>query len=572
MIGFYIMMIAVLGLAGAVGYTIFSSVQSANSLSVAERNAMRMEQVVDAIRQVVVLDASGNMFMPAPETIIPEDRPEALQSVVPDWVTSHSLTSWGVEYGYCPFAPVNWQGVMGVAATVKDRSGEAYAVKIVDGPQVYGGERPYVSEGARSPHAQDAADAPDVLAFVTSPSNNALVAPGCEDIYWSGKAWLVSGDAQGSVRAISRDAMSSSLATAPRILTRHIEPNGTGAGLVDASGERGNLESALAEWRWLGPGRMTIEFEPGTYSIDPEALDLGSGAGLSAPGSTSYGRHLVLLAPDGATLNAATPGTMGIPVDTTIEGITFGSGFNLELGAGMRLLATGAATALADVQSLGGDLVLSGIASAGRVELLGGTASISGDPVLEGLHVRGATALVSGAAAITAQTGDTSAPLRLDGGSLTLIGSGAGISLDATASGTPAIALDGGSFRLEGALVVTTAAAQPVFADLGTAIKSFGDGAGLSLNGTGENLAAYSSLSRLDLGMTVATESCVLNSSCAVTCPTGKTVVSGTCDSTSETPVGLESSNTDAARETFTCRWTGAADNATASALCAPLE
>lgn len=572
MIGFYIMMIAVLGLAGAVGYTIFSSVQSANALSVAERNSMRMEQVVDALRQVVVLDASGNMFAPAPETIIPEDRPEALQSVVPDWVSSHAITSWGVDYGYCPYAPVAWPGVTGTGATVKDRSGEAYVIKVVDGPQIYGGERSYVSEGVRAPHALDIAGAPDVLAFITTPSGNGLEAPGCEDIYWNGRGWLTSGDIQGSVRAITVDAMSSSLATAPRILTRHVEPDGTGAGRVDSDGERTNLASALAEWRWLGPGRMTIEFEPGTYSLDPEALDLGTGAGSSQPGSASYGRHLIFLAPGGATLAASTPGTLGLPVDTTIEGLMLDDGFNLEVGAGMRLLAAGAATELADVTSLGGDVTLNSIAAAGAIELLGGSASITGTTTLEGLHIRGGTALLTGTPSITSPVGSTTAPLRLDGGNLTVISSGAGASVDATEALTAAIALDGGTFRLEGALAATTAASQPVFADTGTAIKTFGDTATVSLNGTGETLSAYSSLSRLDLGMSIAAETCTSVTSCDVSCPAGTKVLSGTCDASSVAPVGLESSSMNGARDTFTCRWAGVADTATVSAICAPLD
>lgn len=571
MIGFYIMMIAVLGLAGAVGYTIFSSVQSANALSVAERNSMRMEQVVDALRQVVVLDASGNMFIPAPETIIPEDRPEDLQSVVPDWVSSQAITSWGVDYGYCPYAPVTWASVTGTPATVKDRTGEAYVIKVVDGPQVYGGERPYVSEGARVPHAMDATNTPDVLAFITTASNNGLEAPACEDVYWNGRSWLVTGDAEGSVRAVTVDAMSSSLATAPRILTRHVEPGGTGSGRIDADGERTNLESALAEWRWLGPGRMTIEFEPGTYSLDPAALDLGTGAGSSTPGAASYGRHLVLLAPGGATLNADTPGVLGLPVDTTIDGLQLGDGFDLEVGAGMRLLAAGATTALADVTSLGGEIAFSGIASAGHVELLGGSAHISGATDLSGLHLRGGTAVLSGEIAVTAAVGDTAAPVRVDGGSLTLVGTGAGASVDATQAGTAGIALDGGSFRLEGALAVTTASSQPVFADTGTALKTFASGATVSLNEAGQTLSSYSSLSRLDLGMTLETgDTCNSVTICAVTCPSGTNVVSGSCSA--EDSIGISSSGMDANRETFTCIWASAITSATASAICAPLE
>jgi len=317
---------------------------------------------------------------------------------------------------------------------------------------------------------------------------------------------------------------------------------------------------------------MTIEFEPGTYNLDPEALDLGTGAGSSAPGAASYGRHLILLAPDGATLTASAPGVLGIPVDTTIDGLSLGAGFDLEVGAGIRLLASGATTTLADVTSLGGAISLSGIASAGHVELLGGSAHISGATDLSGIHLRGGTAVLSGEIAVTASVGDTSAPVRVDGGSLTMIGSGGGITVNADQSGTAAIALDGGSFRLEGAMAVDTVDPQPVFADTGTALKTFASGASVSLNGTGQIVSSYSSLSRLDLGLILETgDECISGTTCSVTCPVGTNVLSGACSA--EDSIGLASSGMDANRETFTCTWSNPiTKSATASAICAPME
>lgn len=507
MIGFYVIMISVLALSGAVGYTILSSVQTTNALSLAERNAARLELSASALRQVISVDGSGRLLAPMGA---PSDSGDATsRTALPSWVSSESVTPWGVKYGYCPYATETGSGD---AETVY--GGPAYSVSVTSGaedPVVYGAARDYVVAGMRPANLLDVGSAPDVLAFLISPSNNLSDVPSCDDVYWDGRAWLVSGAVTGSVRAVTLDAMADTLSLAPRQLRRHVREGGSGSGLSD--GDPASLDMALREWASLRPHRMTLVLQDsgGDISVDPVTIDFGEGAGADHTGSATFARHLILEAAVGDSPKIDGAGLLTFPSDLTINGVDFGSDIGVSATSGTRLLAEN--TALSSVSTGGGDVVL-------------------GDGV-----------------SITAPVGAIVPPLRVVGGGLSVEGS---VVIDATEVSAGAIRQEGGQVHVSGSLTVTTTSPAPLFEDGG-----FGEvsGAGtLTLNGAG-TLSAY-------VEREIGSEACATGTSCQDTCATGRALISGYCSAGASSMVLSETS--------VTCTWAATNLTPSATAICAP--
>lgn len=504
MIGFYVIMIAVLAMTAAVGYTIFSSVQTTNALSLAERNAARLEMTTGALRQVVIADAEGRLFVPmgvASITGSPTSR-----TALPAWVSGENVTPWGSAYAYCPYAPVTAPG--GSAGTVY--GGTNYAVTLGADPVIYGASRDYVLSGVRPTNALDVAGAPDVLAFLISPSNNATAVPACNSVYWDGRAWLTSGPVTGSVRAITVDSLSDSLARAPRLLRRHVIQGGTGTGLTQT--EPASLSAVLTEWRYLRPHRLTIVLDDGggPLLIDPALTDLGAGPGGAAPHPSGFGRHLILEAAPGDSpiINASTgSGTLTFPSDVTIDGVDFGSALGLSATAGSRLLIRNAD--LPSVDSGGGTIVLGA-----------------------GVNV-------------TSPAGSAAPPVRVSGGDLSVQGA---VSLNATESGGSAIRQRGGRVHVAGPLTVLTGASSPLFEADGYGEVSRTLSGSLSMDGTGRDLDPYTRPARIE------SAGCLTGDlTCTATCPPEQAPLSGTCETAGVTNVFLR--GTQISGSVFTCSW-----------------
>lgn len=501
MIGFYVIMIAVLAMSGAVGYTIFTSVKTTNALSLAERNAARLEMTMSALRQVIIADAEGRLFAPMAVPSVSGDPTS--RSALPDWVSGEAVTPWGADYAYCPYAPV--AGTGGVSGTVY--GGVDYAVTLISDPVVYGAPRDYVISGARSPNALDAAGAPEVLAFLISPSNNASAMPSCANVYWDGRAWLTTGPVTGSVRALTVDGLADTLSQAPRQLRRHVEEGASGSGLT--ASDPAALTRVLEEWRYLRPHRMTIVLEDdgGNVLIDPSTVDLGAGAGAVTPTPNGFGRHLVIEAASGAAPVLEGTGTLRVPFDLTLDGV-----------------------------DLGPDLVLSG---------LPGTRLLITDASLPALDTGGADVTLAGGVSVTAPVGAGSPPVRISGGALAIAGSA---SIDSQESGGSAILQEAGALTVRAALTVNTAASAPLFDGAGVGPVSATASGTLDLNGAGPvSMGPYTSES-------VATASCGSGTlSCAVTCPDDRAAVSGSCDPGAVTNVFLRGGTLSGS--TFTCLW-----------------
>jgi hypothetical protein len=531
-IGFYVIMIAVLAMSAAVGYTIFTSVQTTNALSLAERNAARLEMTASALRQVVIANAEGGLFVPmgVPSIAgVPTSR-----TALPDWISGEAITPWGIRYAYCPYAPVTASG--GPGATVYGGSSYTVTTNPPDlDPVVYGAARDYVVSGARPANGLDAANAPEVLAFLISPSNNAALAPSCDGVYWDGRAWLTSGPVTGSVRALTLDALADSLSQAPRQLRRHVEQGATGSGLT-ASDPAGLLQ-VLTEWRYLRPHRLTVSMQDdgGEIVIDPALLDLGAGPAASTPGPDAFARHLVLEAApgDNPVLNGSSDGWLRAPSDLTLNGVSFGDNLGLAAIPGSRVLVRNAS--LPALETGGGDIVL-------------------------GAGVN-----------IIAPFGATIPPVRVNGGSLSVEGS---VTIDATEAGGSAVRHRGGRIHID-ATLTAMAGGNPLFE-----ADSYGDvsataTASLDLNGGGVTLLdPYTRPVAVNI-------SCTPDSlTCAVTCPDARVALSGSCNPGAVTNIFLQ--GTTISGSLFTCDWSGISETSpnvtessgpgapSASAFCAP--
>ena len=524
MIGFYVIMIAVLAMSGAVGYTIFTSVQTTNALSLAERNAARLEMTVSAMRQVVIADGEGRLF--APMGVPSVTGSPTSRTALPDWVSGEAITPWGTDYAYCPYAPVTAPG--GSAATVY--GGTSYAVTVNAEPVVYGAARDYVISGSRPANGLDAPNAPEVLAFLISPSNNAAAVPSCDGVYWDGRAWLTSGAVTGSVRALTLDGLADSLSQAPRQLRRHVAQGATGSGLT-ASDPAGLLQ-VLAEWRYLRPHRLTVSLQDGAGEIvvDPALLDLGAGAAADDPAPDAFGRHLVLEAApgDSPVLNGSATGWLRSPSDLTVDGVDFGGNLGLAAMPGSRVLLRNAT--LPAVDTAGGDLVLGGGVS------------------------------------ITAPFGASEPPLRVTGGSLSVEGS---VTVDATESGGAAIRQRGGRIHVD-APIIAEAGGGPLFEADAYGEVSATSASSLDLNGGGAlPLDPYTRSVAVNEPCT--TNLVDSNLTCPVTCPDARVALSGSCNPGLVTNIFLQGTGINGSQ--FTCSWSGTPETittVTASALCAP--
>lgn len=581
MIGFYIMMIAVLGLAGAAGYTIISSVQSSSSLALGSRNAARMEQVADAMRQVVITDAAGGLFVPMGETWSPPDNPGASRTVVPDWVSSSAVTPWGTPYGYCPYPAFTWDGdgidniPDATGVDVVDSDGISYAVDLFSGHTVYGQLRDYVVGGPERPShpSDDIGGTPLVIGFITSPANNGTDVPPCDSVYWNGGAWLISGSPAGSVRAITVDSLTDNLSAAPRILRRHVSVGGTGSGL--RSVEPSSIDAVLAEWRTLKPARLVVEMAEGDYDVNLSTIDFGLGSGVSAPGIETMGRVIEFVA-DGAVKidDAGGPDVLSIPLDMTFNGVDFGPNAGLEVGSFARVVIEDA-TIEAGISVKGGRIALD------AVDISPPEPANPIDPAI-------------------------APPISIEGGEAILDGVDVFLS---THPGVQAIDMQGGSLRLDGAVTVASAAGDgslPLLVEGATGRFSHGAGASLSLDAIPQDLAALPEFSvgamtassitggagslSLSLSEVVSDEATECATSggretCTATCLPQSFAMAGSCTTASSVNMVLVGSAITTDRAGFACTWqeidfsgvTGAPPvpgitSPEAKAICAPIE
>jgi hypothetical protein len=531
------MMLGVVALAGIVGYTIFASVQSSNTLALAQRNSAEMDIQVAAVRQALAIADAGQMFPPMGEPSVGTD-PSSM-TTLPAWVSGSPVTPWGAIYGYCPYAPSSGGLTASGSATVA-HAGTDYSAGTVQFSRS-GASRAFVMSPARPAHGSDVGTPPDVIAFLVSPTVNASAVPACDAIYWDGRVWRISGATPGSVRAITRDMVTETIAAASTTMTRYVAPSGTGDGRN--SGRPMTLQAALAEWRALEPTRMTLRLASGVYPVDFASLDFGSGAGASGPGMESFGRVLRLVGAGSTTLQPTSAGDyLSLPMDVILSNVDVNGGAGIEVGAGARLLLTDGSQ-VERIRSRGGEVVLGGGAVVGSNAALGAGA------------------------------------IEMQGGRLEIAGAA---SIDASAAGGPAVSLEGATMTIDAALGVTTdGSALAALADGGSVSVTASGSA--SLNGSALTAAELEGLdatevragsvtaSSLDIGLSISAQTCGTGVSCTVSCPAPETVISASCSS-GNSGIGVSQVVIPADRSSATCTWTSATSSPRVTAVCAAIE
>lgn len=522
MIGFYVMMIAVLGLAAAAGYTIVSTLQASNALSLGSRNIARLEQTADALRHVVVVDPAGGLFVPMAATVPSGSGGEG--AILPDWVSGMAITPWGTPFAYCPYGVHSWGPGGTTPATVPYWQGGSHEVATFEDVTVHGAARAYVARGSgdaglRPAHPLDAAGAPQPLAFLIAPISNSRDVPSCDAVYWRGGAWLVDGMPGGAVRAITQDSLTDSLSAAPRSLRRHVAPGGSGSGLTGAAGDATTLEHALAEWRSLRPARMVIELAPAAepYRIDPAEFDLGA-AGSALPFPAAVGRMLeIRRAPGAGSAVLAGPSgagevVFGLPVDVAFDGVGIGADTVLEVGPMARVV------------------LRDGVVN-GRIRVRGGDLALLGT---------------------THAPGGNDPAIHLEGGRVAFLG---GVGFDLSGSGAEAaVRMEGGHLQFDG---TTSLADGSVFLRPGST-GTVGEAAGavLTIDGVPEPISGLRPLLSSDLALTMAETApgdCD-SFSCVAICSAGRKAVGGSCLGTASNVFLVEAGVTETG-DGHACSW-----------------
>lgn len=554
MLGYYVIMVATLGMTVTAGMTILASATAGERLAQASRDAQVLAQAETALRESLVYTPEGAVFAPLHD----EDA-----GGLPEWVTSQrAAPSSGARLGYCPFAaqPAADADALTEITVPSSKKDSGYKVRIRERPARGGTVRPYVEKGARKGHDRDYGTAPEVVAFVLGPSRGSAEIPACDQVYWDGMTWQVDtsdGGPAGVVRAISRASIAVEAgAASTQIARRTIAREGTGDGTRRDS--PGPLAAALAEWATARPARMTLELVPedrgiDTYDLTQADLDL-IGASDSAPLDESFGRSLHLGALEGTgavRLRAVSPGgtaltsaTLTVTTDLTARKIDFGTAIELRVRPGARVV-------LEDVTLR--RLVLEG-----------------GEVVFRGTNTIGVT------------TSGAPRPIEARGGTITVPAGRVTLRTNAALSG--AMLLDGAQMRVDGALNVEGAA--DVFSPDSEFMASYGTAGGVWLNGADVTEQSASRMKMNEVrGLTrqpLASQVCTargLLSVCRKTAPCSGVLVEESCTATSDDLqlVSMRTLRDDDDKAYLECTWrSSAADtstsSATASATCLPIR
>lgn len=430
MLGYYVIMVATLGMTVTAGMTILASATAGERLAQASRDAQALHQAEAALRETLVFDAEGRVFAPMADT---SDGPS---DDIPQWISSQNFApSSGARFGYCPYAVVPAPDAEALpSAKIKSNPNAAtqgngtansrsYDVRTRDRAARGGQLRAYVEKGKRAGHGRDVGTPPEVVAFVIGPARGGTAVAACDQIFWDGRTWQVDttgGQPGGVVRAITRDTIAVEAANRSQAIRRTVARVASGDGT--SRDDPGLLDRALAEWQALRPARMTIEFLPeansaASYEVTQAMLDQ---IGFAAAGATSetFGRTLQLAAIDGSGTvrlraesapGSSAPATLRSDTDLTLSGLWLDN-IVLEIGPGVRAILEDAT--LTRLINRGGEVVIRGATAVGA-DGLGAAAIIS----------RGGSLTIAEGAALQISTGNTApAALDLDGAQLRVDG------------------------------------------------------------------------------------------------------------------------------------------------------
>lgn len=543
MIGIFILAVVVVAIVAAVGYGLISEIRTSEIVSMAGRNAPRMDAAVSALAAAARPLSGGQPVVPAPAV------DQTGRATLPNWVSTDGATPWGVSYGYCPYALPDRPDLQSTATQAVGGQGERRDISTVP-LNAEGADRPYVVGGQRSPRADDDADAPAVAAFLISPVPGSSDVPDCGSVVWRGGRFRIAGSVPGIVSVLTPERLRDA-ATGLGAVLRWASPTGTGDGR--SKGSAAPLSTILAEWRSTRPTREVVRLVgAGPHRVEGDDLSMTARTG----GREGTLEFISDQSDRAALAGPSAGGRLQVGIDLSLTGVSFANALGVAVGPGGRLNATG--TVLKHLLLDGGDAVL------------GPGSGIALDPSLDpgaAARVRGGTLLVE------ERPGDRKT-----------ISAGAG---------RPAFVLQGGTLVVNGADVVADEAPDWAVVENGGRISAIPRYAGATMvapSVTVGGAAPVEILSRMafgaggatlddrgvDVGMTVVTETCE-GSSCSATCPTDRHVVSGDCEAPGP-GWALSSFGSGGGTTTWNCAWTAISANqqpsqsSTARASCGRLR
>lgn len=542
MIGIFILAVIVVAITAAVGYSLVTEIRTGEIVSMAGRNAPRMDAAVSAVAASARPLAGGQPVVPAPST------DASGRSVLPAWVTTEGASPWGVPYGYCPYALPDRPDLGATVIEVAGSQGEKRAIATVP-LRAEGMERSFVVVGARPPHDEDDPGAPRVGAFILSAVPGSQSVPDCGSVVWKGGRYRVAGDVAGIVAVVTSERLRDA-ATGLGAILRWAAPDGTGDGR--SRGEPAPLTSILEEWRSTRPTRAVVRLVgQGPHVLKSDDLD------LLARNAGREGSLNLISDQEGRALLAgpAGGGRVDVGIDLSLTGVTVSNALGLNVHGGGRLVAR--SSTLRHLLLDGGDAVL------------GAGADILLDPVL-----------------------DPGAAARVRGGTLALEETPGSRKTISAGAGRPAVALQGGTLVVNGADLKVDPATDWVTVEHGgrvSALPRYVGGAAVTPSVVAGGDAATPIRSRisfgpegggvddagLEAGVVQISETCD-GPNCAASCTPDRRIISGACE-TSAGGWALKSFGPGDGSSAWSCAWTALSANpptmqSTARATCARLR
>lgn len=543
MIGIFVLAVVVVAIVAAVGYGLVSEIRTSEIVSLAGRNAPRMDAAVSALSASARQLSGGQPVVPAPAS------DASGRAVLPAWVSSDVATPWGVPYGYCPYAVPDRTDLQSTPAQAQGGQGERRDIATVP-LNAEGSDQPFVVVGERVPRSDDDPGAPKVAAFLLSPAPGASEVPDCGAVVWKGGRFRVAGSVPGIVSVLSTERLRDGASGLGAVL-RWASPTGTGDGR--SKGAAAPLSTILSEWRSVRPTRAVVRLVgagPHLVSVD----DLS----LAARGGGREGTLEIVSDQDGRALLAGPPsgGRLDVGVDLSLSRVGFSNALGISVRSGGRLTAVG--TVLKHLLLDGGDAVL------------GPGSGIVLDPSL-----------------------DPGAAARVRGGTLVLEEAPGGRKTISAGAGRPAVALQGGTLVVNGADVAADDAPDWAVVENGGRISAIPRYAGANVvapsvyvgGAAAVEIASRTSFGQggatiddrgVDVGIQQVVEVCE-GSTCSASCPTDRRILSGDCEAPGP-GWALASFGTGGGATTWSCSWISIssaqqqAQSSTARASCGRLR
>lgn len=521
MIGIFVLAIVVVAIVAAVGYGLISEIRTSEIVSMAGRNAPRMDAAISALAASARQLSGGQPVVPAPAS------DATGRAILPSWVSSDGATPWGVPYGYCPYAVPDRPDIQSTSSQALGGQGERRDIATTQ-LNAEGADRPFVVAGERAPRSDDEPQAPKVAAFLLSPVPGATDVPDCGSVLWKGGRYRVAGSIPGIVSVLTTERLRDAGSGLGAVL-RWASPTGTGDGR--SKGSAAPLSTILSEWRSVRPTRAVVRLVgagPHSVSVDDLALNArGGGREGSLEISSDQDGRALLAGPQSG-------GRLDVGIDLSLTNVGFSNALGVSVRSGGRLTATG--SVLKHLLLDGGDAVL------------GPGSGIVLDPSL-----------------------DPGAAARIRGGTLVLQETPGVRKTISAGTGRPAIALQGGTLVVNGADVAADDAPEWIVVDHGGRISAIPRYAGsatvapsvavggavpveiASRTSFGRNGATIDDLG-LDVGIEQVSETCE-GATCSATCPADRRVVSGDCEAPGP-GWALSTFGTGGGASTWSCIWT----------------